>query len=1575
MDQDRLAGGRRFVGNARGHGLSDAEIREALLESGWDEETIAALSASLAVPLGGAEKPPLPPAPPPPEPVAPPSDVELPPRAPESASFDVEKLLRSRRRRAERRQRRAEEVERPERPATPAPPPPEIPAAPPPEPEPEPMGEPEAGPAPEPEPVAEREPEPAYQPTYRPRREAEPEAAEEPEAPPECEPESEPEVAAAREEPATPAGPPERPPSPPTAPAPPSSPRRRPSMRPDIEVAIGTAWLTRIGMVAVILAVAYLLGWAYNEGHISPSMLVGAGVLAGILVMAGGEFAHGRGYEIQSQALTGGGAGLLYLTLWAALGPYDLIDTGVAFPAMALVTAAAAVQAVRHRSETVATLAWITGYAVPLLIHSAGTGGGGGGGDAPALFAYLTLLSLGVFVVAQRHAWPAFTGLALMGAYSSGAYIFRVSDGALGWTLTYLMLVTAGMMWVSVSRKGREGENFGAVGAVAGYLVTGVVLLANSSGSPFVPYMYLLALSGAALFMGHTHDWRSLRWLGALGSFAGFLLLLPVIRRTGLEGMGEWMLLYSAVSVTGVLAISSGRRTNAEPLAITAVIMAYVTAAILVWGSAADALSHGAVFVYLLLLAAGVMAVKALIPWTRFAVVGTIAAFLATGLLCEAMPGGPAHFGLLYLALVGAAALGVSAWRNDLTHGVISIVGIFLALPMTGMMSSSAPVMVAPVYLAVAAIASLVAIDWRRWWGYEWVVLIGTWGMYLIWRGTAGLWAPAPAHVNFTVIYLLAFVVEAWMRHGARGDWARPQDAALACINAAAFFAIGAYDVHETQAAGLVALGLMALYALAGVTGIRRRPAQTWFGSLLLGLSVFFLTVAVPLLTYGHSMTLWWAAEVMLLLGLSFGFRARGLRDGALVVLTLPLLRAIGIDSQIAREGYQVIANPRALAMFAVIAAMYIGGYLYWRFGKQLSEGERRYSTGLISFASVLLLWICSAEAWSYVGWQLGMDRAAQQFALSGVWVLFGAALLVIGVARDLVAPRGCALTLFAMTIFKVLAVDPLLTQSSYLPLLHHRVAPLIAITALLYATAAWLARTPREEPEEPTIGPTLVGVATGLLLWIASSETWLFVGWGLGLGHAAQHFALSGVWVVFGAALLAIGIARDQIALRWAALGLLGVTVLKVFAGEPALHAETYLPIINAHAAPLLAIAIVLFVASRWYRRSEYSDPSERDAGAVVLVVATVLLLWVLSAEAWLATGWTFGRGEVAQYAALSAVWIIFSLVLLLLGVERDSAPLRWSGLALLGLTALKVLSLEPPLTQADYVPLLNTHAGPLIVVTVVVFLVAAWFARTKESGTPEATARTALLVAATGLLLWVASTESWHFLGWRTGAGLAGQQMSLSLIWLIFGAVMLVMGMDRDSVPLRALGFTAVGLVVAKVLLIDQALSMGNYRLLANHQAFPLLLAAATLYLASYHYRHSDVRIGESERAFAGAMPYVASALVWWVLTTEAWHFTGWTLQAAGDAQQYALSMVWTIFGAILITVGLVRGNPPLRWIAMGLLAVTVGKVFFLDLRAMEVFYRILALAGLGVALIIVGFVYQRLVREQTAQATPGR
>ena len=53
----------------------------------------------------------------------------------------------------------------------------------------------------------------------------------------------------------------------------------------DIEVARGPAWLARIGMVAVGLAVAFLLKHAQPEGWmdwVTPGMIVGAGIVGGV---------------------------------------------------------------------------------------------------------------------------------------------------------------------------------------------------------------------------------------------------------------------------------------------------------------------------------------------------------------------------------------------------------------------------------------------------------------------------------------------------------------------------------------------------------------------------------------------------------------------------------------------------------------------------------------------------------------------------------------------------------------------------------------------------------------------------------------------------------------------------------------------------------------------------------------------------------------------------------------------------------------------------------------------------------------------------------------------------------------------------------------------------------------------------------------------------------------------------------------------------------------------------------------------------------------------------------------------
>ena len=73
-----------------------------------------------------------------------------------------------------------------------------------------------------------------------------------------------------------------------------------------------------------------------------------------------------------------------------------------------------------------------------------------------------------------------------------------------------------------------------------------------------------------------------------------------------------------------------------------------------------------------------------------------------------------------------------------------------------------------------------------------------------------------------------------------------------------------------------------------------------------------------------------------------------------------------------------------------------------------------------------------------------------------------------------------------------------------------------------------------------------------------------------------------------------------------------------------------------------------------------------------------------------------------------------------------------------------------------------INPHVAPLLVIMALLYAVGVWYARTKSADDPERDMGTALVAAATGLLLWVASAEAWRFTGWWLGQGEAARSIS---------------------------------------------------------------------------------------------------------------------------------------------------------------------------------------------------------------------
>jgi uncharacterized membrane protein len=88
--------------------------------------------------------------------------------------------------------------------------------------------------------------------------------------------------------------------------------------------------------------------------------------------------------------------------------------------------------------------------------------------------------------------------------------------------------------------------------------------------------------------------------------------------------------------------------------------------------------------------------------------------------------------------------------------------------------------------------------------------------------------------------------------------------------------------------------------------------------------------------------------------------------------------------------------------------------------------------------------------------------------------------------------------------------------------------------------------------------------------------------------------------------------------------------------------------------------------------------------------------------------------------------------------------------------------------------------------------------------------------------------------------------------------------------------------------------------------------------------------------------------------------------------DAEQYSYSTAWLLFGIALLAIGFVLRSQPARMLALGVIALTVAKVFIIDTASISGIYRALSVIGLGIVLLGIGWLYQRLLYPRTPPAT---
>ena len=150
-------------------------------------------------------------------------------------------------------------------------------------------------------------------------------------------------------------------------PSPPSRARPEREKEREWEWILGGNWLARIGVLALIIGVAFLLKLAADKDWIGPIGWIALGIVTG-LAMLGIGYYWKRKYPTLAQAITGGGIAILYLSAFAAFALFDLINFYLATGFLLAVSITSATLSLRHNSMALAIIGIFGAFSAPFIL-------------------------------------------------------------------------------------------------------------------------------------------------------------------------------------------------------------------------------------------------------------------------------------------------------------------------------------------------------------------------------------------------------------------------------------------------------------------------------------------------------------------------------------------------------------------------------------------------------------------------------------------------------------------------------------------------------------------------------------------------------------------------------------------------------------------------------------------------------------------------------------------------------------------------------------------------------------------------------------------------------------------------------------------------------------------------------------------------------------------------------------------------------------------------------------------------------------------------------------------------------
>ena len=749
-----------------------------------------------------------------------------------------------------------------------------------------------------------------------------------------------------------------------------------PQPGPGIEERIGTRWVVWVGGLTLALGGFFMLRYSIEAGLLGPGVRTLLGGAFALALLAAGEWTR-RKESISTIAalpianipaiLTAAGTAVAFATVYAAYALYGFLVPATAFVLLGLVALGTLAAALLH-GPALAGLGIAAAFVTPILVSSNEP-------DYWALYIYLAIVTAAAFGLARIRLWRwlAVTTIVLAllwvfpclqcGPSMIGPHVFHVISGF----ILAALLVVCGFLFGPPADEGRVEPI--SSGSLAATLFGATMIVLGSLHADAAMIVFAILVAGTLLVA-----WRAPAATGAVAFAALFVAI--VFFEWAVRGNPD-MLVLPGGPLPGIGPNATDGSVSLHLTTAAIFAAGFGIAGFLAQGRSVSAVipvvwSAAAVFTPLALLIALYARIAHLdrsIPFAILAVILAAAYGAATETLArrDTRPGLAISTALFATGTLGALAL---ALTFALEKGWLTIALALMSMG-TAWISMQRPI---PFLRSLAAIlAGIVVLRI----GYEPRIVgdaVGTTPIFnwLLW----GYGIPA----------LSFWVASIFLRR--RGD-----DAPLRTVEAAAILftvllafmeirhAVNGGDVYR-DTAGLTETALQICVALAMAIGLERLRIRT--GSIVHNVGAVLLTVF---------------AGLAIVAGLLF--------------LDNPALWRISIDGAFINTLLLGYAIPAVLALLLSYA---VAGRRSARYGNTIAAGA------LVLALSYLTLEIRRL----YHGPQLtsGLTGGAEQYTYSIAWLMFGVALLGIGILFNSQRARLASAVVIALTILKAFLID-----------------------------------------------------------------------------------------------------------------------------------------------------------------------------------------------------------------------------------------------------------------------------------------------------------------------------------------------------------------------------------------------------------------------------------------------------------------------------------------------------------------------------------------------------------------------